>query len=166
MSRLREQTGDDTALAIAKHCLAAIAKDLFDGFAGRRLDLAVRIKERQIEPRREAAADIGLARAHQPDPNNRAVWHESRCWRFRSRLWPGLDFCRALLHLSPLFRRARREGTSISRGLFANRCGRSSLARLFCGYGIAPFVAENGGAAAFRNAAVLPLSARRERPQG
>ena len=62
-----EQPRDDPALAVAEHPLATIGENLLDALAGGHLDLVIRIEERQVESRREPAADLGLPRAHQTD---------------------------------------------------------------------------------------------------
>jgi len=41
-----------------------------DRHAGRRLDLGIRVKERQAQPRREAPADRGFAGSHHADEHN------------------------------------------------------------------------------------------------
>ena len=67
-----EQAGDHARLAGAEIGLAIAGEDFRDGHAGRRLDLGVRIDERQAEPLRQPAADRGLARAHHADEHDRA----------------------------------------------------------------------------------------------
>ncbi len=86
MRRLGQQTRDDAPLAVAEYRLAAVAEYLFDGLAGGSFDLDIRIEERQVETRRQTAADFGLAGAHQSDQHDRPARHENRApaLRFRS----------------------------------------------------------------------------------
>jgi hypothetical protein len=93
-----EQSGDNPALAVAKYRLAAVAEDFLDGLAGRRLDLLIRIKKRQIEPRGDSASNLGFAGAHQADKYDSTARQETSGNRLSCRCWHGLD-----LHIPPPF---------------------------------------------------------------
>ena len=68
----REQAADHAAFAVAEGALAVAGEQLGDGAAGGQFDLGVGVAERQPESRGEAAADRGLAGAHQPDQHDAA----------------------------------------------------------------------------------------------
>ena len=73
-----QQPPHHPALALAELALAVAVEHLGDGAAGGLLDLGVGVAERQPEPRGQAAADRGLARAHQPDQHDGAAGRAGR----------------------------------------------------------------------------------------
>src|SRR5579859_4552099 len=60
-----EEPGNHLTLTLPEDRLAASLEDLLDGLAGSRLDLAVGVDKGEPESLRQAAADVGLAGAHQ-----------------------------------------------------------------------------------------------------
>ncbi len=128
MDRLRQQTGDHPALAIAEDRLAAIAENLLDGLAGGGLDLVIRIEERQVEPRRQAAPDLGLAGAHQADQHDRAARREALRRRGLASRLPGLQV--HPVPLRPCRTSARRRGR-----VLAYRAACSSIGAAVAGEG-------------------------------
>ncbi len=67
-----EQARDHLALALAEVRLAEPLEDLGNGQLGARLDLRVRIGERQAQLRRQPFADRGFSSPHHAHENNRA----------------------------------------------------------------------------------------------
>ncbi len=67
VGRTIEQPGDHPALAVAERRFAILLEDVDDGPSGRHLDLGVGILERHGQGAGEAAADAGLAHAHESD---------------------------------------------------------------------------------------------------
>ena len=74
----RQQPPDHPPLPVAERRLAIAGEDFRDGAAGRRLDLRIRIAERQAEPGRQPLADRGLSGPHQPDQHDAPPRHNVR----------------------------------------------------------------------------------------
>ena len=74
--RALRQLVDHSLLDVAKGRLALVVKVVADRAAQALLDHRVRIRERQLQPPRERAADGGFAAAGQADKNDQ--WHEKK----------------------------------------------------------------------------------------